>query len=228
LSLDGLVSHEVDVSFFCFATGFSGEKDAGACLAIAGAYQGTTAIHLTRAPHERAATITRLQAAADERVFTLARVFVSFVSFLNSSILYLFLLFPVCPRLVILLALSAQQVAMGERVPLAPIVDGGDIVATVRAALDACRDRDQVESASASASASPASDAAASTSGRDSSTGECAELVLVCGSFYILADVRRAIGLYDEIDAFDLHERMHTAPTPTAVPSASEAASSAH
>ncbi len=118
---------------------------------------------------------------------------------------------------------------MGERVPLAPIVDGGDIVATVRAALDACRDRDQVASASASASASaPAADAAASTSGRDPSTGECAELVLVCGSFYILADVRRAIGLCDEIDAFDLHERMHTAATPTAVPSASEAASSAH
>ena len=116
---------------------------------------------------------------------------------------------------------------MGERVPLAPIVDGGDIAATVRAALNACRDHDQAVSTSVAASA-PATDAAASTSGPDSSSSECAELVLVCGSFYILADVRRVLGLCDEIDAFDLHERMHTAATPTPAASASQAASSAH
>ena len=106
------------------------------------------------------------------------------------------------------------QIAAGERVPLAPIVNGGDIASTVHAALQACRDCDRA----AASDVSPL--------GHDSGAAECAELVLVCGSFYILADVRRAIGLCDEIDAFDLHERMHTAPTATAAASASEAASS--
>ena len=48
--------------------GFSGEKDAGACLAVAGGYEHTRAIHLTRAPHERAATVARLEAAAAAQV----------------------------------------------------------------------------------------------------------------------------------------------------------------
>ena len=73
---------------------------------------------------------------------------------------------------------SPTQVAAGVRVPLAAVLEGGDITITTRHALAMCAEAD--------------------------------ELLLVCGSFYILADVRRALGLHDVVDTFDLHER--TAP----------------
>jgi hypothetical protein len=74
------------------------------------------------------------------------------------------------------------QIASGVRVPLAPIIDGGDISSTMSTVLSLSSSSSQNQT-------------------------EANELLLVCGSFYILADVRKALGMHDIVDTFDLHER---------------------
>ncbi len=90
----------------------------------------------------------------------------------------------------------------GVALPMAPVIADGAIIPTVRAALAAC----------AASSSNPP------------------EILLVCGSFYILKDTREALGLCsDAVDAFDLHERMKpvTDADPSAAAGAVTAATSA-
>ncbi len=130
--------------------------------------------------------------------------------------------------------LASQLRASGARLPLAVIHAGGAIAPTTRLALDACAAAAAASTTvavkSESVGAAPFASESIQTSAAlpecdraaaipvvalKSADVPCAssgELLLVCGSFYILKDVRAALGLADPSD--DL-EAAPVVPTPT-------------
>ena len=90
---------------------------------------------------------------------------------------------------------SLQLDARGRFVSL---VADGDIVRTTQTALLACAQSTSRQSSSKT-----------ENSVDNDLSSQYEEILLVCGSFYILKDVRMALGLQspDEVDQFDLHER---------------------